>query len=380
MRIAFDCRWFKTSNLDGIGGYTLNLVKALLQIDRENEYLLLFDREDRLRYFISQVTEEGDKTFPNLKTKLIFPADAVGRNFFFFPLLLKREHVDVFHSPCFMIQPMGKTYRLVLTIHDLLAYRFPNYFQLACPKLRLFLFLEKMQEALLNRAEALVVHTEELKKELLTKFKRLKPENIKVISPGIEEPFKQEKVPQEKLNVYLEKYKLKQGYILFRGKQAPHLNLTTLIKAFQLLPQNLRKDHPLVIAGIRVGSYHHELKKLVRQLNLDKNVIFMGFISRRDLPYIYQGASLFVYPALYDHYSMPLLEALASGTPAIASNLPQFISLLGESLVFSPLDVQNLSVLMQKTLENPSTPGSSLSWQQTALKVLGVYRNGLTHK
>jgi glycosyltransferase involved in cell wall biosynthesis len=135
---------------------------------------------------------------------------------------------------------------------------------------------------------------------------------------------------------------------------------------------------------VRVGSYHEKLKKLARELKLERSMIFPGFISRRDLPYIYQGAALFIYPTLYDHYSIPLLEALSSGTPALASNLPQFVTLLQGSVpVFDPLNIDELSALMQKVLENPSLQlelaekgraiGISFSWRKTALEIVTVY-------
>jgi len=172
-------------------------------------------------------------------------------------------------------------------------------------------------------------------------------------------------------------------YILFLGNLEPRKNLVRLLAAYRSLPGSLRRRFPLVIAGAS-GWHTHELKKALRQFQKSEKPILTGYVSQELLPDLYRGASLFVYPSLYEGFGLPPLEAMACGVPVITSNCPSLSEGVGDAAVeIDPYRVEELAEGMNLVLSNESLQGEMkekglkraqmFSWEKTAKKTLQAY-------
>jgi alpha-1,3-rhamnosyl/mannosyltransferase len=142
-------------------------------------------------------------------------------------------------------------------------------------------------------------------------------------------------------------YNLPSNYILTVGSLEPRKNLITLIKAFHKLPENLRRQYPLVITGAG-GWKNHDIRKLAAR---SPNVLLTGYVRRRLLPAVYHAATLFVFPSLYEGFGLPLLEAMAARLPVVASNRSAIPEVVGNAgLLVDPLDVERMSGAIESLL------------------------------
>jgi glycosyltransferase involved in cell wall biosynthesis len=156
-----------------------------------------------------------------------------------------------------------------------------------------------------------------------------------------------------------EKYNLPERYILFVGTLEPGKNLTRLLEAFCQLKQKNRLPHKLVIVG--AYGWGKDLKLLdagrgsirLRRFNFADEIIFTGYVPEEDLPFLYNAAELFVFPSLYEGFGLPVLEAMACGTPVIASNLSSLPEIVGDAgLLINPYDINEIAAAMAKVLND----------------------------
>ena len=179
------------------------------------------------------------------------------------------------------------------------------------------------------------------------------------------------------------KYSITGSFILFVGNISPRKNILALLQAFNKLKKRGIK-HKLVIAGKKDQRYEQVLKTL-NELNLGGEVIFTGYVPEEDLPKLYNAADLFVYPSLYEGFGLPILEAMACGTPVVASNVSSLPEVAGDAgLLVNPQDVDALTNAMYKVLTDDKLKESLIdkglerakffSWEKTARETLEVYK------
>lgn len=179
-------------------------------------------------------------------------------------------------------------------------------------------------------------------------------------------------------------------YILFLGNLEPRKNLVRLLAAYRSLPGSLRKRFPLVIAGAS-GWHTHELKKALHLFQKRERPILTGYVSQGVLPDLYRGASLFVYPSLYEGFGLPVLEAMASGVPIITSDSTSLPEVVGEAgVLVNPYDVDHLKEAMVELLENEKrrqemaekgiARAKLFSWEKCARETITVYEKVLSKK
>ncbi len=262
MKIGIDARMLDWS---GVGRYTQNLIEGLAKIDQENEYILFVHPRSPL------ISKERWVYRP-----LLFPPFSISEQFAF-PLILKREKIDLFHSPHFL-NPFLGVKKLILTIHDLIPLHFPQYFS---PQAR-FYFRQILKRGI-KRAEKIITVSQFSKKDILNRF-QVKEEKIEVISNAVSKIF----YPILNLSLikkFKKKYTIDQPYILYVGNKKPHKNLERLIKSFKLLK---RKDYLLILAGQEFSRN--------KSLNVAKNTIpqvrFLEFIPDNELPLLYNARFL----------------------------------------------------------------------------------------
>jgi len=178
------------------------------------------------------------------------------------------------------------------------------------------------------------------------------------------------------------RYGLPERYLLYLGSNKPHKNLRRLVEAWaRLQPQSM----PLVIAGAWDGRYP-EARQRAAALSLEGQVRWLGPVPETDLPALYSGSLLFVFPSLYEGFGLPVLEAMACGTPVVCSNSSSLPEVAGDAaLLVDPMNTEELVTAVRTALENESLRqdmtekglkrAQGFSWLQTAQRTLEVYRS-----
>jgi glycosyltransferase involved in cell wall biosynthesis len=185
----------------------------------------------------------------------------------------------------------------------------------------------------------------------------------------------------------LERYQLSQPYILYVGSIEPRKNLLRLLQAYA----RLRKDLPgwkLVLVGARNAWKSTPISEEMRKLNLAPWVQLTGYIPEEDLPALYNGAGLFAFPSLYEGFGLPVLEAMACGTPVITSNVSSLPEVAGDAaLLVDPYNVEEIAAAMVNVLSDQELSedlhrrglerSKEFSWERTAQQTLEVYKKVL---
>lgn len=380
MRIGLDCRLYGLKHA-GIGRYVENLVTNILALDKENEYVL----------FVNQGSETEIK-IQNSKVKIVvvnIPHYSLKEQLLF-PFILTREKLDLVHFPAFNL-PVFYRGRFVVTVHDLIKHafrgkdtttRWSGIYWLKYWGYRAVFAMS------VKRAQAILVPSFFVKEEL-TKNYRLNPKKIIVTYEGVD----------LKLNSAVKIPANRKGnpYLLYVGSVYPHKNIVRLIEAVKLVNRDWllalkkNKSHtsdrlPVTLAIVCARNVFWErLREKIKELQAEKLVNLLGFVSDNELVGLYQNAVAFVFPSLMEGFGLPGLEAMSQRVPVIASNIPVFKEIYKEAAVYfnpqNPRDMADkieLVIRDKKIRERKIKEGQELvkkySWLKMAKETLRVYK------
>lgn len=373
MRIGIDIRGVSHMAASKVGWYqyTYNLVANLLAIDAENEYRLL-SMLGRGKGF------RGDERIPAAFVRRL-PGRLTG-------VLLERLSLpiecllgplDVFHGPCHSV-PRSLRSRLIITLHDLMVMRRRDFVEPGR-----IAFLTKQVRASVTRADAIIASSEFTKAEIVEVLD-VPPERIRVIHIGIAPVYCQindsGKVEQIKA-----KYGIARPYVLFVGNIEPKKNIETLIRAFAALPNDWTSSLSVVVVGHK--DWHFPaLQVVVRECRAERDVVFTGPVEDDDLPFLYVGAALFVFPSLFEGFGIPVIEAMACGVPVVASNRTAIPEVAGHAaMLVDPLDVAQMTDAMRRLLSDTQMRNEHIrrglqhaqafSWGKAARETLQLYQD-----
>lgn len=365
MRIGLITNMMDSENA-GIKRYTENLVKNLLLIDKENEYFLIHSNKTKY-HFRGNYKEVRLPFFDSIPKKLITGT-------FVFERICKGYNLDILHdlgqiSPFFFKSKTKK----ILTIFDLSPIIQPQFFT------ALTTTYTKLFPLVLRNTDHIVTISKNSKTDIKKIF-NISEEKITVIYLGIEEKFRAI-TDKEKLHKIRKKYNLPSKFILFVGTIEPRKNLTCLISAFSNIEKRL--DLKLVIVGNK-GWKYKEVFNSIKQLKVQEDVIFTGFVDDEDLPLIYNLAELFVYPSFYEGFGFPILEAMSCGCPVITSSISSLSEINGDAaLLVNPSSEKDLAKTLKfivlnskvkiKMKKNGLKHAKKFSWEICARKTLKVY-------
>lgn len=262
------------------------------------------------------------------------------------PAELRRGHVDVFHSPVNVL-PLRLPCPSVVTVLDLAFIHYPQYFR---PTRRAYQRTFTTRSA--RRATLVVTIAESTKRDLVERF-AAPSDHVRVIYPAIDADYQPVIDPVLRAS-FRARLHLPERYILYLGTLEPRKNLLTLIEAYATLRALDADAPPLILAGAK-GWYYQEVFDRVRSLGLERNVSFAGYVSREDQPLWYSCADLFVYPSIYEGFGLPVVEALACGTPTVTSNVSSLPEAGGDvALLVDPGSQDALAHAMREVLANPT--------------------------
>ncbi|MBP7671076.1 glycosyltransferase family 4 protein [Candidatus Gracilibacteria bacterium] len=365
MKIGIDCRIF-SSRFTGIGRYSFELVERFLALGGEHEFVLFFNQPE----FSEFAEREGvKKVLVNAKHYSF----AEQTRFWW---KLKREKCDVVHFPHFNV-PMLYRGKFVVTIHDLILSLFPGkkmtkwYHRLA---------YNLTIKSAVRRARRVIAVSENTRRDI-ERFLGVNEKSVAVIYNGVDEQFRM--LANGIDAAVLRKFGIEKRFLLYTGVWRNHKNLPRLIEAFGLLRER-GLDLQLVITGKSDPHYPEVLEAAAR---LSGEVIFTGLVSEEDLVQLHNGAVIFVFPSLYEGFGLPPLEAMACGTPVVASNVSCIPEVCGaeNALFFDPLDVVEMADQMEKLYKDADLQAelvargvkraAEFSWERTAVETFKLICN-----
>lgn len=256
------------------------------------------------------------------------------------PWLLKKYQIDLLVN----LWPEGPIFpdvKMITIVHDLQPLLFPKEYRRTTYYFRYFVPM------ILKKSLSIIALSENTKRDII-KFYGIKPEKIKVIYQGVDLSFFKSKVKFEEIKEIKNKYGAEK-YILALGDHYPRKNFVGLIYAFS----KINLPHKLIIAGNPYKRFTPVIEETIKRLNCQDKVIITGYVSKETLRILYQGADLFILPSLYEGFGRPLLEAMASGTPVIASKRASIPEVAGDAaLLIDPENEEEIINSIKRVLEN----------------------------
>jgi glycosyltransferase involved in cell wall biosynthesis len=365
MRVAIDAR--KLHDF-GIGTYTRNLLRQLAHIDHDNEYVLLCREPD-----LAIPAELG----PNFRAVLEPSPNYSIREQIHVPWLLHRERPDVFHAPHYVLPPAIRC-RSVVTIHDCIHMMFPQYL----PNRAAYAYARASMWTATRRSDRILTVSEASKRDIMHFF-NVPAEKIVVVHNAIDERFRVEPAEEDVARVR-ERYQLNHRFVLYVGNIKPHKNLVRLIESFDALRRRGFDDLKLLIIGDEISKLP-ALRRAVHKYKLHKYVRFLGYLPDDTLAILYRLAAVFVFPSLYEGFGLPPLEAMASGTPVVTSNVSSMPEVTGDAAVLvDPYDVDAIASGMERVVSSPTLSqelrakgiarSREFSWEESVARTHELYQ------
>lgn len=364
MKIGIDLSILNV-NQAGTATYVNNLAKALKIVDNENDYLFF-----AVKHYHSM---SRHKTF-RTRMETIYRDLLWTHGVLSYKTLLAK--VDILHMPANII-PIVTSCPTIVTLHDTIILKetqiFPiwqrNYFRVFMP-----LSAKRSSHILTNSKHS---------KHDICKYLNIIPDKVTVTYLASSPDFKQ--ISDMEISKIRQKYNLG-SYILTVGALEPRKNINRLLEAFALLRER-RLPYQLIHVGPK-GWFYDEVFSNVYRLQLQDSVRFLGKVDLDDLVGLYNAASVFVFPSLYEGFGLPVLEAMACGCPVVTSKLSSLPEVVGDAgLTINPYDVQQLAKTIQQVLEDEALAkdmrqrgverSKMFSWKRCAEETLNVYRQVL---
>lgn len=375
MKIGFDAKRI-LYNRTGLGNYSRFVVNSLSTHFPNNEYKLYSPGKgiESLQNQINPVPSisfrypEGftSKLFPSLWRSNVIVHD------------LKQDQVDLFHglSNELPLSISQSGIPSVVTIHDLIFIRYPQFYKYIDRKIYNYKFSKACQVA--NR----IIAISEMTKQDIIRTYKINEEKIDVVYQGCDESF-QQTITQEKKEDIRKKYNIPSHYTLYVGSIEERKNLLLIVRALL----QLNKDIHLIAIGKRT-PYTDIVETYIKENNMQQQVSILNNVPFEDLPVFYQMADLFIYPSFFEGFGIPIIEALHSNVPVIAATGSCLEEAGGpDSLYVEPNDVNDLSEKIDWILSTPAQAElmkkagkeyvKRFTDQQIANDLMNVYRNVL---
>src|SRR3989338_994483 len=360
MKIAIDISQIAYEGT-GVANYMRNLVIALVKNDKKNDYLF-FGYSLRKKHLIDKFLTDI-KSFNSRLDIRSFPlpqsaADFIWNRKHIFPLELLLGSVDIYHSSDWIQIPARA--KKITTVHDLVIYKYPEYSAKR---------IIETQKRRMNRvsAECKIILADSVStRNDLVEVLHLPQNSIKVVYPGVHEIFK--KFSRNSVSKILSKYRIRRPYFLFIGANDPRKNLKRVVAVFKKLKYSVQ----LVIIG------------LSEKIASRSNIKVINNIVGSDLPALYSGASIFIYPSLYEGFGLPVIEAMKCGCPVITSNRGSLKEVSGnsayivdpeseEAIINALVKVWTDNILRKKLIKKGYQNANRFNWSTSAKKIIQIY-------
>ena len=371
MRIAIDAHSVG-NKLGGNESYAKNLIEALAQIDKVNQYTIFVTKREARERFSNR--------WPNFQVRTTPPHTPFVRIPLTLSAELRRNRVDVLHVQ-FTAPPFSPC-PVVVSIHDLSFEHLPQTFK---RRSRMQLRLTVRRSA--RNAAQVIALSEHARADLIATY-NLQPEKVNVVPLAAPDAFAPVRDDNE-LQRVRQIYGIDRDYILSVGSIQPRKNLRRLIEAYYLLRQQQPEGKlpQLVLVGKNAWLYDETLQSLKdRDLG---SIVLTGYVPEADLPALYSGALCFIYPSYFEGFGLPPLEAMKCGAPVIVGNKTSLPEVVGEAaLMIDPFDVSAIAAAIQRVISDSDfrselrvkgmQRAKQFDWKETARRTLAVYEKAFT--
>ncbi len=330
MKIGFDAKRI-FHNWRGLGNYSRDLVLGLKSLYPENEYLLFtpnYEHPDAIKF----EHEFG-------KNNIITPEKFFYKNF---PSIWRRSlakvssayEIDLFHGLSHEI-PHGlkkRGIKSVVTIHDLIFLRYPEYF----PWIDRKVYFSKIRHAV-NSSDTVIAICEQTKNDLIRYF-NVNPQKVEICYQSCNEKFQSGPVLSCEVDSIMDKFHITKNYFLYVGALEERKNILNLIEGFSYFGTS----RDLIIVG-KDRKYKENIELKIKQCNLDNNVRILTNVTTNELHALYSGADLFCFPSFFEGFGIPIIESMFCGTPVLTSNGSCFPEVGGNGAIYidpnSPIEI-----------------------------------------
>ena len=386
MRVGFNA-FFLGQESTGSGQYTRQLLQALAQLDKDNEYLLFTLEKPGSSNTCPGGQCQGEpgvwNDFKVLRTPFARRSENLDKLWFeqvAFPRACRDASVDLCHVPYFA-SPIRPTVPTVLTVHDLIPLLLPSY--RGSILVRLYTILVA---AAARRADLIITDSLHSKGDIV-KHLRVPPERVHVIYLAVD-PACRPVSDEEALVAVRRKYGLPDTYVLYLGGFDQRKNLYALLRAYARVTEAMADEAPpLVVAGrlpVADTPLFPDPKRMARELGVEQQVIFTGWVAEEDKPALYSGALFFAFLSLYEGFGLMPLEAMSCGTPVLAARATSLPEIVGNGgLLVNPTDLDEVvegmltllrdSGLRQQLRQGALVQAAHFDWKRTAEQTLQAY-------
>jgi alpha-1,3-rhamnosyl/mannosyltransferase len=333
--LAVDCREFVAGRVTGIGRFLRGLMDEIAR-----------NRPHLTTVAIVGPTAPVPVAAPHIHIHRLPQRPTLYLDQILLPRALRQVGATLFFSPYYKA-PLAAPCPTVVTIHDLIPLQFPAYTRGVW---RLYATAFRPWAGLLARRAAAVITDSEQSRLDLISVLGLPPERVHAIPIGIGEEFRPGLLPKAVASATA-RYGIGGPYILSVGNFLPHKNLPRLVEAYSTLPQAQRDRIRLVLAGTPGG--HGPARPVDQATLLRPGVLLPGFIAPEDLPLLYAGATALVCPSLAEGFGLPVLEAMACGTPVVCARAGALPEVAGDAALYvDPTDVGSIAAGLGTILED----------------------------
>lgn len=366
-RYVLDART-ATAHFPGIGRYVSQLARHLGPLLTTEEQLILLHQPQEMGWPLPEDTDKVVRV-----TTAVSPFSLAQQ--WQIPQLLRQLEATIYHS-AYYLMPYRPGVPTLLTLYDLIPEQFP---QLVSLQARLFARLAT--HLALRTGDQFLAISEAARQAFLSHY-ALDPTTVTAVPLAADKKFKPQ--PETAVAALRHKLNLPTRYVLYLGINKPHKNLARLIEAWETVIREMPDAPPLVIAGAWDERYGG-IKTAVSPQNLNRHILFIGRVDDADLPTLYSGAMLFVFPSLVEGFGLPVLEAMACGTAVACANSSSLPEVGGNAVAyFDPTDIKQMAHLLQTLVHDDTklaelaqkglVQAASFSWEKTAVATLTHYR------
>lgn len=372
MRIGIDLT-ARLPLVTGVDTYLESLITALGEVDRENHYTVWVNLEDRT--FLTERLPSNFRVVARClrprPVRLLFQQVGI-------PALALLGRMDVVHSPSFIMPLVRGPQRHLLTVYDMTSFSRPECHE-ALRRSKPYRWAIRSS---LRRSHMVSVPSRSTRDQVVRYVPGIARDKLRVVAPGIDPVFTPR--PGDEVAAVRRKLGIDGAYVLYLGTLEPRKNLPRLVDAFARLVRDGDRDEQLVLAG-RLGWDSGPLLTAIEDSGASHRIKRLGYVASGDLPALLTGADLFVYPSLEEGFGFPPLEAMACGTPTVASDTTSLIENLHDAAeLVPPTDVTALAAAMKRMLTDQRLReqrrhrglecAARFCWPNTAEETVGCYR------
>lgn len=373
MLIGVDANPLLNTQPSGIEVYLAELVRLMPTLAPQHRFRLYFNY---LRPHHDTVAVSFAATGVEIR-KCRLPRQIVGllHRYACLPIDWLAGRTDLMFYPSFVVQPQQHGLAVV-TVHDLIPITHPEFCET-----QIIRHFAALVPPSLRRADAIIVASR-YSADAVMNVLGVERQRIHVVANGIHERFHAVANDKDDLAT-VRRYGLEGPYVLFVGSHEPRKNLPRLVRAYGAMKPELRRRYRLVLAG--KGSWDEQaIATAIEDLPSDSRVARLGHVAASDLPALYRGARAFCFPSLVEGFGIPPLEAMASGCPVLAADIPALREVLGDAAMFAdPFSVDALRDGLERVLEDAdlqsalrergARQAADFSWERTARETVSVF-------